>query len=351
MTFPPDDPVGLRVGKLPHTLLARLLADGAPHDSSVVVGPGLGRDAAVVRSDGDLLVVKSDPITFATERAAEHLVHVNANDLACMGATPRWLLVTALFPERGTTTALVERTFAELRAACASAKVQLVGGHTEVTLGLERPILVGSMIGEVAAASLVDPTRARSGDRLLMTKSAGIEGTALLAADRHEELCHQIGADVVGAARALLETPGISIVREASILAAAGLASALHDPTEGGISTAVHELALAAGLGAFIARDRVPVAEPTRAVCDAYGLDPLGLLASGSLLAAIPGDLGGETEAALNAAGIQWTWIGKLTPPEAGYRLREAGGEERDLPLFTTDEATRALAMTGDEKR
>jgi hydrogenase maturation factor len=338
----------LPAGKLPHALLARLLEEHVDRDPSVVVGPGLGRDAAVVHHEGGYLVVKSDPITFAADRAAEHLVHVNANDLACMGARPRWLLVTALFPEHATSEALVERTFRELRAACASAGVALIGGHTEITLGLDRPLLIGSMLGEVAADGLVDPTRARAGDRLLMTKSAGIEGTAVLAAERRSLLKARIGIAATLEARGMLDGPGISIVREARLLAD-GLASALHDPTEGGIATAVHELAAAAGLGAFIARDRIPVTNATVSICAALGLDSIGLLASGSLLAAIPGDRAEAAERRLDEAGIAWSWIGKLTPPEFGLRLRE-GSDERDLPLFSTDEATRALAATADHR-
>ena len=339
----------LPAGKLPHALLSRLLDEHITRDASVVVGPGVGRDAAVVRHDGDFLVVKSDPITFAADRAAEHLVHVNANDLACMGARPRWLLVTALFPEHGTTVDLVERTFGELRAACAAAGVVMVGGHTEITLGLDRLLLVGSMLGDVSANGLVDSSRARPGDRLLMTKSAGIEGTAVLAAERRSLLKSRLGVAATLEARGMLDDPGISIVREAGLLAKDGLATALHDPTEGGIATAVHELATAAGLGAFISRDRVPVASPTRSICEALHLDPLGLLASGSLLAAIPVGRAGEAESRLNDAEIPWSWIGKLTPPEFGYRLRD-GSHDSDLPIFSTDEATRALAETGADR-
>ena len=345
MSLPPEHGAMLPAGKLPHSLLARLLEEHVDRHPSVVVGPGLGRDAAVVHHEGGYLVVKSDPITFAAERAAEHLVHVNANDLACMGAEPRWLLVTALFPEHGTTEDFVERTFQELRTACTSVGVALVGGHTEITLGLERPLLIGSMLGEVAVDGLVDPTRARPGDRLLMTKTAGIEGTAVLAAERRSLLKARLGIAATLQARSMLDDPGISIVREARLLSADGLASALHDPTEGGIATAVHELAAAAGLGAFVSRDRISVADATAAVCGILALDPIGLLASGSLLAAIPADRADEAERRLSDARIPWSWIGKLTPPEFGLRLRE-GSEERDLPLFSTDEATRALAAT-----
>lgn len=345
MSHPSDPPDILPAGKLPHAILARLLAEHVDLDSSVVVGPGLGRDAAVVRHEGDYLVVKSDPITFAADRAAEHLVHINANDLACMGARPRWLLVTALFPEHTTTIERVEGTFRELRAACAAVGVSLVGGHTEITLGLDRPLLIGSMLGEVGVDGLIDPARARPGDRLLMTKTAGIEGTAVLAAERRALLKSKLGIATTLEARGMLDDPGISIVREAELLAEDGLASALHDPTEGGIATAVHELAVAAGLGAFISRDRVPVANATRSICEALELDPLGLLASGSLLAAIPADRAATAEARLDEARIPWSWIGKLTPPEFGFQLRD-GSNEVELTLFSTDEATRALSAT-----
>src|SRR5438094_1325105 len=165
----------LPVGKLPGELLARLIAKYATTDPTVVVGPGVGGDAAAIDLGATTLVVKSDPITFASESPARYLVDVNANDLACLGATPRWLMVTALLPEARTTAAQVEAHFRELREICRERRISLVGGHTEITLGLDRPILVGVLIGEVSERGLLKPGGAQPGDQLLLTKALAIE--------------------------------------------------------------------------------------------------------------------------------------------------------------------------------
>src|SRR5438552_3040052 len=152
-----DDATQLPVGKLPGDLLGRLLAEYATSDPTVVVGPGIGGDAAAISVGGATIVVKSDPITFTGQNPERYLVDVNANDLACLGATPRWLMVTALLPEGKTTAAQVEAHFRELGEICRERRISLVGGHTEITLGLDRPILVGVLIGEVSRQGLLKP--------------------------------------------------------------------------------------------------------------------------------------------------------------------------------------------------
>src|SRR5215212_5453906 len=171
----------LPVGKLPGDLLARLIAGHRIDDPAVVVGPGIGRDAAAIEIGDTVLVVKSDPITFATDTAAQYLVDVNANDLACMGAKPRWMLVTALLPEGRTTEASVTALFRELQEACQQRDIALIGGHTEVTAGLDRVILSGQLLGITTKDRLVQPGTAKPGHRLLLTKALAIEGTSLLA--------------------------------------------------------------------------------------------------------------------------------------------------------------------------
>ena len=198
-----------------------------------------------------VLVAKNDPITFASEGGAAHLVEVNANDIACMGATPRWLLVTALLPH-GVTPADVLNQFAELRETCRQRSVELIGGHTEIVPGLARPILVGMMLGDAASHELVRPGEARPGDVLLVTKGLAIEGTALLARERADVLQERIGGELVRAAASLLDEPGISIVAEAEIARRTGEVTALHDPTEGGFASAVRELAIVSGAGVEI---------------------------------------------------------------------------------------------------
>ena len=167
-------------------------ASRSPRDPDILVGPGLGRDAAAIAVGERVIVAKNDPITFASEGGAAHLVEVNANDVACMGATPRWLLVTALLPH-GVTPADVLNQFAELRETCRHRSVELIGGHTEIVPGLARPILVGMMLGDASPHELLRPGQAQPGDVLLVTKGLAIEGTALLARERADELRERIG--------------------------------------------------------------------------------------------------------------------------------------------------------------
>ena len=182
------------VGKLPSQLLAHLLARIGPYRSGrVVVGPGVGQDAAVIDMGDRLLVAKSDPITFASDLIGWYAVHVNANDVACMGARPAWFLATILLPE-GAAPSLAEAIFEQVLDACQAMEIELVGGHFEITYGLERPIVVGAMLGEVERGRLVRSSGAQPGDCLILTKGIAIEGTAVLAREAGEALAAAGGA-------------------------------------------------------------------------------------------------------------------------------------------------------------
>ena len=335
------DETPLPLGKLPGDLLARLLARYAAPDERLLVGPGVGRDAAAIALDeARALVVKSDPITFATADVGWYLVNVNANDLACLGATPRWMLATALLPAGRTTAASVEALFAGLAGACAGLGITLAGGHTEITHGLDRPILVGALLGEAAREELVAPGNARAGDVVLLTKGIAVEGTALIAGEREGEVAARHGAEFAARCRAFLREPGIGVVRDAAVARASGPVHALHDPTEGGVATGLRELAIAAGLGLAVDADALPIYPETATLCADYGLDPLGLIASGSLLIAAPPGSAEPIVAGLRAAGIAAAAIGRLTPPGEGLRLRRDGRDE-PLPAFAADEVTK----------
>jgi len=332
----------LPVGKLPGELLARLIVAYGSSDPTVLVGPGIGGDAAAIDLGATTLVVKSDPITFASESPAQYLVDVNANDLACLGATPRWMMVTALLPA-GTSEGEVETHFRELRDACVGRTISLVGGHTEVTSAVSRPILVGVLLGEARREALLRPGGAHPGDVLLLTKALALEGTALIARELGVRLGDRVGHEIVGRASTLLEDPGISVVPEALAVLDAGGVTALHDPTEGGLATGVRELVLAAGCGVTIDREAVPVLPETAAIAAALDLDPLGMLASGSLLVAADERSVNGLVAACDAIGVRLTPIGEVTDRADRFALRE-DGDERELPVFESDEVARALA-------
>lgn len=335
----------LPVGKLPADLLASLLATIEGDDEAVIIGPGVGRDATAVRVGDRVLVLKTDPITFATDRIGWYTVNVNANDVACMGARPRWLLVTGLLPETHTTRELVSWIFDDLRDACRAVGVRLVGGHTEITAGLDRPILVGHLIGEVAEDALINPGRARPGDAILLARGIAIEGTALVAREMPERLAEGHGELFIERCREFLHAPGISVVPAAAALSRAlgPRLHALHDPTEGGLATGLQELGVAAGLGLVVNRHEISIYPETRAICDILGLDPLGLIASGALLATIDPAAVDEARAALRSVGIPSARIGRMTETQGSYQLI-SGDWEEPLPVFAVDEIARMFA-------
>jgi hydrogenase maturation factor len=334
----------LPVGKLPADHLGKLLAKYAPLDDRVVVGPRVGEDAAVLDMGDRYLVATTDPITFATDELGWYAVHVNANDLAVRGARPRWFLATVLLPEARTSAAQVDALFAELGGACRALGVSLIGGHTEVTAGLPRPIVVGAMLGEVPRERLVTTAGAREGDVLLLTKGVPLEGAAIIARERGEEAMRRgVPGDVVARARRFLREPGISVVPEALLAADTVRVHAMHDPTEGGLATACRELAQAGDVGCQVDEARVPVLPEGRALCAAFGLDPLGAIASGALLLAVdPADAARVIEACAGAR-IACAAIGRVTARAAGVTLAGASGA-RPMPEFPQDEITKLFA-------
>ncbi|HNT74115.1 MAG TPA: AIR synthase family protein [Anaerolineae bacterium] len=328
------------VGKLPQADLMHLLTHKLDfHDPRVLFGPGLGRDAAVIDFGDRYLVAKTDPITFATDEIGWYVVNVNANDIACLGATPRWFIATALLPEGKTDPAMVERIFMQLRDASHELGISLVGGHTEITYGLDRPIVVGAMFGEVPPERLVRSDGARPGDTLILTKGICVEGTALLAQEVGARLKGQVPPELLTRAEGFLHTPGISVVRDAAIVARSGVVHAMHDPTEGGIATGLHEITEAAGVGAVVEAAALPIYPETQALCAALHLDPLGLIASGSLLAAVAPKDAPAILSALHSAGVAAAAIGAVHA-EPGVLLRDADGV-RPLPTFPRDEIAR----------
>jgi hydrogenase maturation factor len=325
-------------GKLPPALLADLLAQHASPDPRLLIGPRVGEDAAVIDMGDHLLIAKSDPITFATDAIGYYAVTINANDIATMGGTPRWFLATLLLPENGTTETLVRDIFGQIRRACQDLHVTLIGGHTEITVGLERPILSGHMLGEVTRGQLITSAGAQADDAILLTKGFPVESIAIIAREcvpRLAALGYSPGE--ITRLQQFLFTPGISVVKEAAVLQKAVEVHAMHDPTEGGIATGLWELAQAAGVGMHIEAHQLPLLPEGARLCDAFHLNPLGAIASGSLLATVPSWQAAQAIAACAEAGIPCARIGTVVANPDEIVLR-TGAEMHPLPLFPQDE-------------
>ena len=331
---------GLPIGKLPSDLLERLLARYASDDKRVVLGSRVGEDAAVIDMGDRYLVAKTDPITFATEDIGWYAVNVNANDVACCGATPRWFLATVLLPP-GCSAERVEKIFDQIATACRGLGVSLCGGHTEITYGLERPIVVGQMLGEVAPEAMITTGGAMPGDDLILTKGIALEGTAIIASECAAELAGIMTPEAITDCGELLVNPGISVVRDAQIALQAGEIHALHDPTEGGLATGLHELAQASGTGLSIDVGAVPLLPQCDRICAHLKLDPLGLIASGALLIAAERGSTRDIVHALSEAGINAVRFGKVVDAGKGRLVTQRDGSTSELPVFSRDEITR----------
>lgn len=333
----------LPVGKLPLEALQSLLASVRRRDSRLLIGPQIGEDAAVIEIGDRYLVVATDPVTFATDNIGRYAVHVNANDVAVLGARPLWFFLVMLLPENQTTPELATTIMADVRAACEELGVALGGGHTEITQGLDRPILVGEMIGEVAPEQLVRKSQTAIGDQILLTHGVAIEGTALLAREKSAKLRKLVPAKVLKRGARFLTEPGISVVKAALAAATSGaVVHAMHDPTEGGLATGLREMVVPAGLGLRVIRERIPVFPETQAICTVLGLDPLKLIASGALLIAVPPAGVKPVIAALEAVDIPVSVIGEIRPSTEGITITTRGAAE-PLDLPDRDEIARAF--------
>ncbi len=322
-------------------MLSGLLRECTAEDERILVGPQVGEDAAVIDFGGTCLVVKTDPITFATDEIGHYAVHVNANDIATMGAVPRWFLATLLLPEGRTSETLVRTIFDSLQHAAGKIGVSLCGGHTEITVGLDRPIVVGQMLGEVSRERLIRSSGLQAGDRILLTGGLGLEATAILAREKEAELRDRgFDAGLLKTAREYLHTPGISILEEARIACETATVHAMHDPTEGGVATALRELAAASGCGLSVEADALFASEETRLLCDAFQLDPLGIISSGALLIGVAPEYADRVREAIRAAGIPCEIVARAEPSEFGLKLR-INDTVGDLPEFDRDEISK----------
>ncbi len=332
----------LRVGKLPPEVLNRLLSS-IPGAEGVLIGPAYGEDAAAIEWHNSVVVVASDPVTFATEHIGHYAVVINANDVAAHGGRPRYFIATILLPV-DSDESRAEQVFSQICESCARLGVVLIGGHTEVTSTVSRLVVCGCMIGEVASDKLVRTAGARPGNDLILVGGIAIEGTAILARDARDELeSRGVSEDVILSASRLLDNPGICVVDYAMAAVDVGGVTSMHDPTEGGLAMALREMATAADVGLLVKRCNIPILPECQAICDAVDIDPIGLIASGSLLIACEST---KTEAIierLRKLGVSVETIGSVVDKRLGIRFDDGV----EVPYFERDEIARFFEQHG----
>jgi len=330
-----DEP-RLQTGKLPPALLRQLvLARTGVCRPETLVRAALGVDAAALALDGWACVLKVDPVTTATAGAGRLAVLVACNDLAAMGAEPVGVLPTLLLPA-GVRVSEIDELTAQIDRTARELGIEVLGGHTEVTPGLTTPLVIMTAVGRARPDRLVTAAGARPGDHLVLTKAAALEGTSILAHDFAARLAGRVPEALLAEARAYRQE--VSVVPEGLVAAALG-ATAMHDPTEGGVAGALWELADASGAGFRVLAERIPIRPATRAICAALGLDPLRLMSSGALLIACSD--GEQMVQGLTAHGVPATVIGTVTA--SGGELVGPDGSVRTIHTVERDELYRLL--------
>jgi len=329
----------LPAGKLPNDLLREFLNQFDFQDPSVLINPGIGEDTAAVDvKPEEVLVLKSDPITFATDSIGQYAVLINANDIATSGAKPRWLLTTLLFP-CGVTPAEIHAVIKDLKDCCRRWHITLCGGHTEITDAVTRPVVTGMMAGTVARRKLIDKRNMAPGDRVLLSKGVAVEGTAIIAREFGDRLA-DLGLAESEIERCRQFLADISIIPEAQMAAQSRATSAMHDVTEGGLATALEELSVAGGHRIKIDMDAIPVFAETRKICRLLGIQPLGLIGSGSLLICCRATGCNSLMETIGKRGIEISCIGEVLDIGQGIDPIKKG-QSTDWPRFEVDEITR----------
>jgi hydrogenase expression/formation protein HypE len=335
-----------KTGKLPHEFLSNMfknyIDDLEIKDKRVIIGSKIGEDAAVIDMEDRYLVVKTDPITFATKQIAYYVVNVNVNDVVCTGAIPKWFQVTLLLPEKDTTKELVREIFKELHDVCEEMNISIVGGHTEVTAGLNKPIVVGNLIGEVEKDSLVFTSGAEPGDALILTKGIFIEGTSIIAREKEDFLLGKgLNYKFLEKCKNFLFDPGISVKKEALLASKNFTIKSMHDPTEGGLATGIAEICRASNSGVIIDKSKIIIFPESLELCKFYNLNPLNTLASGALLIAIDDNESSSLIDLLKNNNIPAAKIGRFVPKEKGLKIKNEKDEISELSYSERDEITK----------
>lgn len=311
----------MKSGKLPSDVLEkRILSSFRFKRKEVLVRSKVGEDCSVLDFGEYACVVSTDPITGASNEIGRLAVHISCNDVAANGVEPFGLLFTILAPE-GTTLEVLQDIVRQAAEEAASLKVEIIGGHTEITPAVNRIVVSTTAIGRAAKDRVVTSSGAKPGDYIILTKWVGLEGTAIIAHDFEKRLRGRMDDALLESAQAMMGH--ISVVKEGMIAGKMG-ATAMHDVTEGGVLGALWELAEASGVGLRIYEDKIPVRPETQAICEEFGLNPLKLISSGCMLITCR-DGQGMLEA-LNREGIPASIIGEVV--EEGRTLVSGEREE-----------------------
>jgi hydrogenase maturation factor len=306
------------------------------------MGSQIGEDAAVLEMGDKYLVAKTDPITFVTDEIGYYAVNVNVNDVVCTGATPKWFQSTILLPAGSTDEHLIEYIFKNIYNTCKSLGITVVGGHTEITTGLERPIVIGSLLGEVEKEKLVLSSGAHANDSIILTKGIFIEGTSIIGREKEEELKKRgFGKEFINKCKNYLYNPGISVYNDALISNNSFNLTSMHDLTEGGLFCGLAEIAIASNLGLEISKSKINVLPEPYELSKIFNINPYNTISSGSLLISINAEESEDLINLLRSKGISSEKIGNFTSALGQYVILDENHKKSKMNYTEIDEITK----------
>ncbi|MCR5481251.1 MAG: AIR synthase family protein [Clostridia bacterium] len=316
-------------GKLDSEILKKIVFENIHYRRPEVrKRPGIGEDCAVVDFGGYDCVMSTDPITAAVSDIGRLSIHISCNDIASNGVQPVGIFLAVMLP-LGTTEEDISHIMKQAADAAAAVNVEIIGGHTEITHAVNQPVIVSTAVGRSPAGFSASAEDMREGDVILMTKKAGIEGTGVIASDYGKELSKILSQQEISEARAMLDS--VSVVKEGVAAGNVGTAG-MHDITEGGLLGAVWELCQISGLGALVEKDKVPVSDLTKKICDYFGINPLRLISSGCMLIMVHPENEDAVKNAVTAEGVEISRIGVITGKKDGILLKSGSTTEEILP-------------------
>ncbi len=330
----------LKPGKLDAELLEKLVFKNVKHRRpEVLVRPGVGEDCATLDFGPYECVMSTDPITAAISDIGRLAVHITCNDIASNGVEPLGIMLAVMLPP-GTTAGDVRRIMEQASEVSEELGVEIIGGHTEITPAVNRPVIVSTAVGRALAGGSQRASGMRPGDLIYMTKYAGLEGCGILASDYREELSGVLTGEELAEARDYLKH--VSVLKEGVAAGKVGTAG-MHDITEGGVLGAVWELAEIADVGLLLQEQDIPVTDVIRKITSHFGIDPLRLISSGSMMIIVHPDRAAALEEAIEASGVALSKIGQVLPREEGRRIESAGGSRRVIDPPGSDELYRVV--------
>ena len=326
----------MKIGKVPESVLKRSVFKQIGHRrEEVLVRPGVGKDCSIIEVEEDeAIVLSTDPITGTANEIGKLAVHITANDIAASGAELIGIMLTILLPDRAKESHLREM-MQEIEVCCKELHIEVLGGHTEVTSAVNQPIITVTGVGKIKKEQITTTEGLKPNDELVMTKWAGLEGTAILANDKEEQLLTRYNRDFIAGGKELMQY--ISVVKDAKIAKEVGV-SGMHDITEGGIFGALWEVASSSNVGIEVDLKKIPIKQETIEICEFFDLNPYMLMSSGCLL--IGTSKGNELVDRLNREGITAAVIGRVVSGHDKVIINE--DERRYLEPPKTDELYKA---------